>query len=232
LSVIDDLYHQACGIIRASGTLEGWVARTGLAKNTIQKIRSGDLTHQANSKLRLIDAVLIDRTGLQYSLLADEMGMREDEHLSLRQYCGEFTYVRRALNGGLTSGKVMIRDKLKHVWFEHIPEFDEDFNENTEQRTIHTGFVFLLGKRLVFWGLGNRYSRMMIAMDYDNPRDSVLDGIVLTPDTDRKQPMASMFFMAHESYRSYRSFESEYRKTYNEKLEKRGAGEILGLLSL
>lgn len=160
------------------------------------------------------------------------MGMRGDEHVSLRQYCGELTYVRRALTGELTCGRVVIRDKLNHVAFDHIPQYDDDLNENTDNRVIHTGFVFLLGKRLIFWGLGDRYSRMMMAMDHDSPRDSVLDGIVLTPDSDRKQPMASVFFMAHESYKSYRSFENEYRTTYNDKLQKRGTGDILGLLAL
>jgi hypothetical protein len=232
LSVIDALYEQACSVVRDTGTLKEWEDRTGLAKNTIQKIRSGEPSHNANTKLKLIDAVLLDTTGLIYSLLADTMGMREVDHDTLRQFFGELTYVRRAVRTDLTSGKILIRNKYNHVLFEHIPQLDDDLNANDTNKIVHSGFVFLLGNRLVFLGLGDRYTRMMFALNHDGPKDSVLEGIVLSPDAKRQLPMSAVFFMAHHTYKHYSSFERVYRETYNDKLIKMGIGDDLGLLRL
>lgn len=234
MSVIDALYAQACDVVRGSGTLEEWVEQTGLAKNTIQKIRtdSSGSQHNANSKLRLIDAVLRDKVGLQYSLLSDAMGMREEDHEGLKRFFGELTYVRQSVHGGLTSGKILIKERFNHVMFEHIPQYDSDLNENTEGTVVHSGLVFLFGNRLVFLGLGNRHSRMMLALHHDSPIDSILEGIVLSPDTQRNIPMAAVFFMAHETFKRYSQFESEYRRTYNDKLSKMDMATILGLLTI
>ena len=232
MSLIDVLYEQACNVVRETGTLKEWEDRTGLAKNTIQKIRSGEPSHNANTKLKLIDAVLLDTNGLIYSLLADSMGMRPADHDALRQFFGELTYVRRAVRTNLTSGKIVIRDKYNHVLFEHIPELDEELNLNDSGKIVHSGFVFMLGKRLVFLGLGDRYTRMMFALNHDGPEDSVMEGIVLSPDSQRQLPMSAVFFMAHQTYKYYSRFVREYSETYNDKLSKMNVGDDLGLLKL
>lgn len=232
VSVIQALYKQACDVVRASGTLEKWQDRTGLSKNTIQKIRNGEESHRAQSMMQIIDAVLMNEQGLEYALWAEAMGMQEQEHELLRRYTGTFRYVRCSTQGEVTSGDVVLRDMINHVAFDHIPEFDGDMNNNVDGHVLHSGYVFLLGKRLTFVGVGDRYLRLMTAVDHDTPADAVMTGIVLTPDGDRRMPMSSIFFMAHESYAKYASFEDEYRETYHEKVQVSQGNEVLGLLTL
>ena len=233
MGVVNILYARACEIVRETGTLDSWVGRTGLAKNTIREIRDAPetSTHHASTRLKLIDAAIPSEDAMHYALLSDSMGMRAQERKQLDAYVGNYKYVRKGSDGLKTHGHLQVKKDEETFKFDHIPE-KIDGIANLTDRVAHTGFVFMLGRRLTFWGVGARYTRAMMAVDFDTPDSGVLSGIVLTTDNKKNEPMASYFLLVHDSNPEFAEFETEYLERYEQHIEARGSSDELGLLKI
>ncbi len=233
---IEALFKSALAALRRDKSLQGKVLVSGVTKNTLKAmLDAGDnVAHQANKMISVINAVPLEN--YHYHYLARTMNCGENEIDDLKGFGGAYRYVRRHSKGHLVTGELIVEWTTNACIFKHYPDnFDSDGKKlRTTPELLHQGYAFRLSNRLAFVGIGKRYCRMMLAVHDEAIAHAVLRGIVTTTDRENNKPMAAAFFMAHETFEGYRSFEDEYRnlERYEQEVLRFDPAPMNGLIRL
>lgn len=206
-----------------------WVRLLGLTKPTLNKILIGKAVSDS-VKIAVMNGFFRDQFRLFANLLFRLTEGDSVELERLHEHVGKSIYLRRTSTGNIAKGRIIVEHSDGLFSFKNIPDLDADGNHNTTP--LHEGIVLQQGGRTLFVGVGSRYVRTMMTYNTDRLANAVSRGLVLTTDSTHGHPMASIIFMAHESFRKINEFEGEYSQNFDKRIKSLDRDDFIGVLKV